>query len=176
MGIQAGLLMPTGKDLKATTGPGMGAAYGLHGIWELNEFDDLCLRLDLLKFRPGQQDATTPMIQRIETQVQTVSLGTEFLYHLEDPHQFDERAGRWAVGAGLYVMRWSVESTNQVTIPGAGTARASGTSQWTRLGVGLVGTCRVTRHLEAEARWLYSHYGYENLPVTLGTLGLVWRF
>ena len=169
-GLQAGVAVPSGEDLRLTTGSGPHLDLGVHLDWELNGSHGLRPRLDLLSFTQGHQDVSTPLAQHLDTKVQGLSAGCEYLYRV------DGREGRWAGGAGLYLIRWSVDSHNQVTALGGASARASGTSRWTREGIGLVGTCRITPRLEAEARWIASHYGYENLPARLGTLGLLWRF
>ena len=57
-----------------------------------------------------------------------------------------------------------------------GSTRSSGTSAWTRQGLGLLGSYRITPHLEAEARAVFSHYGYENLNANVALVGLAWRF
>jgi len=169
-GVQVGLAQPVGDDLKLTTGSGPNLDLGVHLDWEISPFHGLRSRVDLLTFTRGHQDVSAPLAQHLETKVQGLCTGCEYLYRL------DGREGRWAAGAGLYLIRWSVDSTNRVTVTGAGSAQTTGTSHWTREGLGLVVTYRITPCLEAEARWLASHYGYENLPARMGTLGLLWRF
>jgi hypothetical protein len=169
-GAQGALVFPNGEDLRITTGSGLSLDLGIHATWTLDTSSELRPRLDLLTFAQGRQDVTTPLVQHLETKVQGLSLGCEYLY------RFQGSAGRWGAGAGLYLIRWSVDSTNRVTVAGAGVAQNTGTSHWTREGLGLVGTYRITPHLEGEARWISSHYAYENLPARFGTLGLLWRF
>lgn len=169
-GVQAGLAVPAGDDLRITTGSSLSPAIGIHAIWNLNEFHGLRSRLDLWSLSRGHQEVSTPQIQRMDTKVQGLALGGEYLFR-PGGHR-----GRWAAGAGLYLIRWSVESTNELATPTGGTARATGTSHWTREGLGLVASCRLTPRLDVEARWISSHYGYENLPANLGTVGLLWRF
>ena len=170
IGLQGGVALPAGDDLKLTTGSGPHLNLGVHLDMELSGFHGLRPRLDLLSFAQGHQEVSMPLAQHLDTRVQGLSAGCEYLYY------FEGREGRWAGGAGLYLIRWSVDSHNLVTVPGGDSVQASGTSRWTREGLGLVGTWRVTPRLEAEVRWLASHYGYENLPARLGTLGLLWRF
>jgi len=167
-GVQGGLALPSGDDLQVTAGTGLDL--GLHVSWAINDFNEIRPRLDLMTFAHGHQDMATPLQQHLDTKVQGLSLGCEYLY------RFQCSAGRWGAGAGIYFIRWSVDSINRVTVAGAGVAQVTGTSHWTREGLGLVGTYRITPHLEGEARWISSHYGYENLPARLGTLGLLWRF
>ena len=168
--------IPSGEDLKLTTGSGLNLDLGVHATWQFNRSEDIRPRLDLLTFSGGHQDALTPLVQHLDTKVQGLSLGTEFLYHVGDSSRVEPRNGPWAVGAGVYLIRWSVDSTNQVGLPGAGSTQASGTRHWTRMGYGLVSSYRLTPRLEAEARWIASHYGYENLPARFGTIGLLWHF
>ena len=169
-GVQAGLALPAGDDLKVTTGSGPNLDLGVHLDWELSQFNGLRARVDLLTFSRGHQDVSVPLVQHLDTKVQGFSAGFEDLYH---PGGQDDR---WAAGAGIHLIRWSVDSTTRVTVPGAGSAQTTGTSHWTREGISLVVTYRITPRLEGEARWLASHYGYENLPARLGTLGLLWHF
>ena len=167
-GVHAGLAFPAGDDLRMTAKTGVNL--GVNASWTLGTSSDLRARLDLLSLAEGHQDVVTPLVQHLDTKVQGLSVGCEYLYRLENS------GGRWAVGPGIYFIRWSVESTNRVTVTGAGVAQNSGTSHWNRVGLGLLGTYRITRQLEAETRWISSHYGYENLPARFGTLGLLWRF
>ena len=169
-GFQGGLALARGDDLRVTTGSGLSLELGAHATWDLDGLQALRPRLDLLTFREGHQNVKAPLPQQMDTKVRGLALGGEYLFRPGG------RESRWAAGPGLYLVRWSVESINRVTLPSAGTAQASGTSHWTRAGFGLAGTGRLTPHLEAEARWTFSHYGYENLPVSLGTVGLLFRF
>ena len=172
VGVQAGLAMPVGPDLRTTTASSLNLGLGVHATWIINGEDELRSRVDVWSFGRRRQEVTTPLVQRIDTKVQGLVLGMEYLFC----DGRNGRYGRWAAGGGVYLIRWSVDSTNQVVIPAAGTAQASGTSHWTREGLGLVGTYRLTSQLEVEARWISSHYGYENLSADLGTLGLLWHF
>lgn len=169
-GLQAALVIPVGDDLRITTGSGPGFALGVHARWDFNEFHGLRPRLDLYTFSRGQQEVVVPQVQRIETKVQGIALGVEYLYRPKG------NQGSWAVGGGLYAIRWSVESSNRLDVPVGGTAGAAGTSRWTRAGLGLVSAYRFTPRLEAEVRWISSRYGYENLPANMATAGLLWRF
>jgi len=169
-GIQAGLAVPAGEDLRITTGPGLNSAFGLHATWDINEFNGLRPRLDVWTFSRGDQDVLIPQPQHLETWVQGTALGADYLY------RHGGREGRWAAGAGLYLIRWSVKSTNRLSSPTADTALASGRSHWIREGLGFVVSYRVTPRLDAELHWISSHYGYENLPARMGTVGLLWHF
>ena len=165
-GAQAGLAVPLNPELRLTTGGGLNLDLGLHATWEWDGANLLRPRLDFLRFCQGHQGVAAPQTQRVATKVQGLALGGEYLRRIGD---------RYAAGAGLYLIRWGVDSTNELDGPG-GTARASGSSHWTREAVGLVATARLTPRLEGEVRYTASHYGYENLPITFGTLGLLWRF
>jgi len=169
-GLQAALALPMGEDLRLTTGSGPCPIIGLHATWILDEHQALRPRLDLMFFDRDRQEVAEPLPQRIDTRVQGTALGVEYLYRPQG------NEGRWAVGAGLYLIRWSVTSTNRIRVPGSGTTETSGTARWTREGLGLVTTWRLTPRLDLEGRWIASHYGYENLPARLGTIGLLFHF
>jgi len=169
-GIQVGLAIPAGVDLRITTGPGLNSAFGMHATWDVNEFHGFRPRLDVWTFSRGDQEALIPQPQHLETWVQGIALGVDYLYR----HGGHE--GRWAAGAGLYLIRWSVESTNRIGTPTTGTVLVAGNSHWIREGLGLVASYRLTSRLDAEAHWISSHYGYENLPAHLGTVGFLWHF
>jgi hypothetical protein len=169
-GVQAGLALPTGDDLRVTVGSGLNPMFGFHLTWAFNDRHSLRPRLEYWAFNRGVQEVQSPQLQRIDTKVQGLVLGGEYLFRP------GACKGRWAAGAGLYLVRWSVASINQVYSPSGDTARAAGTSHWGRAGAGLVATFQLSTRLDAEARWIASRYGYENLPANLGTVGLLWRF
>ena len=170
VGVQGGLTFPTSDDLRITTGMGLNPACGLNATWDIHEIHRIQLRLDLWTFTRGFQEVSVPQHQRIDTRVQSITLGGEYLLHPGGPE------GQWAVGPGLYVIRWSVASINQLSGPLSGTAQATGTSSWFRGGLGVVASCRLSPHVDAEFRWISSNYGYEKVPAQLGTAGLLWRF
>lgn len=167
-GVQGGLVLPSGDDLRMTAATGMDL--GVHITWAVNDFNEIRPRLELISFAKGHQDVSAPLVQHLDTNVQGFAMGCEYLYRING------YSGRWATGGGLYLIRWSVDSTNRVSTVGGGVTQASSSSHWTREGLGLVGTYRMTPRLEAEARWISSHYGYQNLPARFATLGLLWRF
>lgn len=168
IGVQAGAAAPLGEELRTTAGTGF--LGGLHLDWNLDPTHAVRPRVDFMTFGGRHQSATLPVIQHIDTNVQAVSLGAEFLFRNDGPR------GKWALGPGIYAIRWSVKSTNQVDIPGAGTARLSGTSHWTRAALGFAVTRRFRPGLELEARWIASHYGYEDLLARVATVGVNWTF
>ena len=169
-GIQAGLAFPVGNDLRVTTGSGLNPSFGLNWTWDSGECHALRSRLDSWTLSPGHQTVERPQVQQIETRVQGLALGEAYEFRPKG------RYGRWAVGGELYLIRWSVASTNELTVPLQGMAQDRGTSHWIREGLGLVVSCRLSSQLDAEAHWLSSHYGYENLPAYLSTVELLWRF
>ncbi|MBP1629037.1 MAG: hypothetical protein H6Q00_3512 [Holophagaceae bacterium] len=169
-GIQAGVAIPAGRDLGVTVGSRLNGAVGVHATWSIGDHHGIRPRLDLWDFSQGHQEVLTPFAQQIETKVQGIALGGEYLYRPGGLR------GRLAAGGGLYLIRWSVDSTNRLDGSTGGTAQASGTSHWTRDGVGLVVSFRLTPRLDGEARWIFSSYGYEDLPANLCTAGLLWRF
>ena len=80
------------------------------------------------------------------------------------------------MGGGVYLIRWAVDSTDRVTDGAGNSFVQSGKSSWYREGLGLIATCRLSRHMDLEARWVTSHDGYENLRTNLALGGLSWRF
>jgi len=170
LGVQAGFAIPAGDDLRITTGSALNPALGIHLTWEIGESNILRPRLDLWRFTRGYQQVLTPQPQEIRTNVSAFTLGGDYLFRTGGPH------GRWSVGAGLYLILWSVKSTNRLSFGEAGEAQASGTSRWTRVGFGPLATYRLGAHVEAEARFVFSRYGYEDLAANLGTVGFLYRF
>ena len=169
-GLQAALALPAGNDLKVTTGPGWNPVLGADVTWHPLGTHALRCAIENWDFSGGQQDAQSPLLQRIETRVQAQAVSATYLVR-------PGGVGRpWAVGVGLYLIRWSVTSSNAVAMPDQGAAFSQGRSRWTREGLGLQVSRRLTYRLDVEARWVSSHYGYQNLPAYLGTVGLHWRF
>ncbi|NTV74249.1 MAG: hypothetical protein HGA66_08580 [Holophaga sp.] len=168
IGFQAGGAVPVENKLRTTAGAGFQG--GIHLDWNLDSTHALRPRVDFMGFGARKQAVTTPFIQQIDTKVQAMSLGVELLFRHDGPR------GKWAMGPGIYAIRWSVKSTNQLEVPGAGVARLSGTSHWTRAGLGFAVTRRFRPGLELEARWIASHYGYEDLQARVGTVGIIWTF
>jgi len=168
IGFQAGAAVPVENKLRTTAGAGFQG--GIHLDWNLDSTHALRPRVDFMGFGARHQAVTTPFIQHIDTRVQAMSLGVELLF------RNDGARGKWALGPGIYAIRWSVKSTNQLEVPGAGIARLSGTSHWTRAGLGFAVTRRFRPGLELEARWIASHYGYEDLQARVGTVGIIWTF
>ncbi len=168
-GVRAGFTLPQ-NDLKLTTGtfPQLDLGFRperlIHGVHQVRPVADWWY------FRPGQQDSATSLgSQVLKTRVRSLNFGGEYLYRIAGENK------RLSVGGGLYLMRWSVASVNTLTLS-AGTAQASGTSHWMRLGEGAVAVYRLSHRLELESRWVHSHYGYEHIPVNVATLGAGYRF
>ena len=168
LGAQAALVFPASPDLRLTADmPGL--SLGLHGTWAFAGGHELRPRLDYAAFL-GQNQTTSGAVtpQSLDTRVRSLALGADYLYRLDD---------RWAVGVGVQELRWSVASTNRVSpTPGLAAVSVSGTAHWWRLGLGPVLTCRLSKHVEAEVRYLVSHYGQENQPANTASYGLLWRF
>ncbi len=166
-GTQLALVSPTNGGLRLAAG-GPSVALGLNVEWNLPQGLRLRPRLDYTVFTGETRTSTAaPLQQTLNTRVSSLALGADFLVPL---------GSRWSLGLAVSEIRWSVASTNTVTPMLGGSMTLSGTSQWTRLGIGPVLTFRVSDHLEVEARALSSHYGYENQPASTANLGLLWRF
>jgi hypothetical protein len=78
------------------------------------------------------------------------------------------------VGAGVYLIHWRVAST-QSLVTADGSFAPSGTSTWTRTGLGLLAGYRWNRHLGSEVRFQSSHMGYENQPARVWLLEVLWH-
>ncbi len=165
-GLQGGLLMPASPDLQLTTGSGPSLGFGARLEWGSYTDQSLRLRLDREQFRAGRQIKDSLAVhQEMDTKVHDESLGLEQLFHQE----------RWFVGLGLYGIRWTVDATNRLTTL-AGTFSPSGSSRWTRAGVGLLVGRRWNANLGAEVRFVASRYGQENQPTRVASLNLVWSY
>jgi len=165
-GLQGGLLMPASPDLKLTTSSGLNASLGARLEWGSYADQTLRLRLDREQFGAGRQIKDSPTVhQEIDTRVHDESLGLEQLFHQE----------RWFLGLGLYGIRWTVDSTNKLSTP-TGTFSPSGSSRWTRAGVGLLVGRHWNANLGAEFRFVASRYGQENQPTRVASLNLIWTF
>lgn len=169
-GVQAGATVPASSDLRNTARAGLNPSFGVHATWAIDEYHSLRPRLDFWAFSEGKQEVTAPQSQRIETKVQGLNLGVEYVRHFGCRHE------RWSAGAGLYLIQWSVKSTNRIAFSGNEIAQASGSSRWVNPGAGLLGCGRISKHLQVEVRWIYSRYGYEDLPASLGTVSLLLNF
>lgn len=75
-GLQIGLTMPTGDDLRTTTRSGLNPSFGLHATWRIDDDQSLRLRLDLWAFGAGHQEVSAPLTQRINTQVRIGALAS----------------------------------------------------------------------------------------------------
>jgi hypothetical protein len=134
--------------------------------WGSREQQTLRLRLDVERYQEGKQvSEAAGLHQELTTKVRNGSLGLEQLFYVDG----------WSYGAGLYAIRWTVDSTNLLTTSG-GSFAPSGRSQWTRLGLGAMTGYKWTEHVEVELRFVGSHYGQENQPTGVVSLNLVWTF
>ena len=166
-GAQMALVSPTNDGLRLAAG-GPGVSLGLHTVWTMPKGLRLRPRLDYTVFA-GETRASSaaPLPQTLDTRVSSLALGADLLFPL---------GTRWSVGVAVAEVRWSVASANTVNPTLGGSLTLSGTSHWTRLGIGPVLSFRVSDHLEVEGRALSSHYGYQNQPATTAAVSLLWRF
>lgn len=164
--LQAGLQIPTAPDLKRTAGSGPSPNLGAMLAWGSREDFALRLRLDATRFREARQEVDSPGLrQTITTKVRYESLGLEQLNY----------EGPWSFGAGLYAVRWSVDSANRLESAGEAFEPRS-TARWTRLGLGAMVGRQWAKHVDVELRFMASHYGQENQPATAVSLNFVWTF
>jgi hypothetical protein len=170
-GVQGAVLVPQSGDLRDTTGSGPHLSVGLHGTWSFGAQGRHLLRprLDASFFQKAEHHTDLPdYSQDLRTRVSSLAAGVEYLFRFQGQRPL-------AIGAGVYEIRWSVDSTNRVRFP-EGTASQTGTSHWTRLGAGLLATWRLSPAWEVEARTIESRYGYENHRIHTASLGVLWHF
>ena len=170
-GVQAGLTVPLQGDLRSTTGASASNPnLGFHADWILWDGAVLRTRLDVGLFSSADRTSTTPAFQQtLHTRVRDGAMGAEYLFRpcAEVPV--------FAVGAGVYLIQWNVNTTNTMVASGGSFAPAS-SSTWTREGLGVLALYRWNRHAETELKVIYSHYGYENLATRMVTLNVLWNF
>jgi hypothetical protein len=170
-GAQGGLLVPASSDLRLTTGSGLNASLGARVEWHSQEWGSreqqtVRFRIDMERYKEGKQVSDAAGLhQDITTKVRNASLGVEQLFYVDD----------WSYGAGLYAIRWTVDSTNLLATSG-GSFTPSGSSNWTRFGLSVALGHRWTEHVEVELRMVGSHYGQENQPIGVVSLNFVWTF
>jgi hypothetical protein len=168
-GVHAAFLLPQ-NDLKLTTESFPDVSVEAYAQFLFRGVHQLRPTAEWWYFRQGQQSSSDPIrSQLLDTRVRALVFGGEYLHRIFTP------TSRLSAGGGLYLMRWSVASVNSITLIPGGTATASGTSNWIRLGEGLGATWRLSRRLEMQSRFIHSHYGYENIPVNVFVLGAGWR-
>jgi hypothetical protein len=169
-GLQVGSMIPVSHDLKLTTGSGLNLGLGAHADWLFRQDQILRARIDFECFGEGRQLSDMPGLhQEMRTTVKNESLGMEYIYH--PPWQ----GGRWSAGAGICLIRWTVDSSNRLETSD-GLFTPSGTSTWTREGLSLHAGYRLNPQAEIELRMVNSHYGYENQPTSVIALNLLWHF
>lgn len=169
-GLQVGLSLAASNDLKLTTGLGPRLTYGAFAEWQLREDQALRVPVEFGFFNEGTQVSEAPGLhQELTTWVKHASLGVEYVVRPA------WQGGRWSVGGGLYLVRWTVDSTNRLVTP-AGSFTPSGSSTWTRQGLGVLAGYRWTEHAELEVRILSSHYGQENQLARVASLNLLLHF
>lgn len=166
LGLQAGLQVPAAPDLKRTAGSGASPNLGAMLAWGSRDDFALRLRVDATRFREARQEVDNPGLRQvITTRVRSESVGLEQL----------DYEGRWSFGAGLYAVRWTVESANRLESAGD-VFEPRSTTRWTRLGLGLMVGRQWSKHGDVELRFMSSHYGQENQPTNVVSLNLVWTF
>ncbi|WLT31443.1 hypothetical protein [Geothrix sp. PMB-07] len=164
--LQAGLQVPTAPDLKRTAGTGPSPNLGAMVAWGSREDFALRLRVDMTRFREARQEVDSPGLkQAITTKVRSESVGLEQL----------DYEGPWSFGAGLYAVRWTVDSANRLESAGD-VFEPRSTTRWTRLGLGLMVGRQWSKHTDVELRFMSSHYGQENQPTNVVSVNLVWTF
>ena len=169
-GLQVGMGLADSNDLKVTTGPGLNPSLGVVGEWQFLKDQALRLRVEFGFFNEGTQVSEAPGLhQEMTTTVKNASLGAEYV--LRPAWQ----GGRWSVGGGLYLIRWTVDSTNRLVTP-AGSFTPSGSTTWTRQGLGVLAVYQLTERAELEFRIVSSHYGQENQPTRVASLNLLLHF
>jgi hypothetical protein len=161
-----------GGDLHVTAGGGLPLAVGAQADIRVHQDQFLVKpRIEAWFFSQAHQSsASGALSQQIDTKVQAQMAGADVLY------RFTGKAGKLAAGAGLYLVRWSVDSTDRLGDAAGDTLEQSGTSSWVRPGFGLIATWTWSRHLDFEARWITSNEGYQKLQNNLLLGGVAWRF
>jgi len=171
LGVQASVGLAKGGDLSVTAGGGLPLAFGAQANLQVREHLLVKPRIEAWLFSQAHQQGTaTPFAQKIDTKVQAQMAGADLLY------TFDGRLGNLSAGAGAYLVRWNLDSTDRLTDAAGNTFEQSSSSSWTRPGFGLIATWRFSPHLEAEARWISSDEGYQKLSNNLFLGGVAWRF
>ena len=169
-GVSAGSRAPLPGDLQVTTGAGLAPCLGLYAAWQVLPDQEVRTVGEAGWFEGATRAQASPSLgQTLSTRVSDAALGAEYFWC---PARL---GGAWELGAGLYLIRWRVASTNQLTTPG-GAFSPSGTSTWTREGLGVLAGRRWNPHLATVAKVQFSHYGTENQPTRLLSLNVLWHF
>lgn len=169
-GLQVGLGQAASPDLQVTTGVGPSLTFDAFGEWRYRENQALRLPVEFGFFNQGTQVSEAPGLhQEMTTSVKHASMGAEYVVRPA------WQGGRWSVGGGLYLIRWTVDSTNRLVTP-AGSFTPSGSSTWTRQGLGVMAGYRWTDRAELQFRIVSSHYGQENQPARMASLNLLLHF
>ena len=91
-------------------------------------------------------------------------------------YRFGGTLANLSLGAGAYLIRWGIDSTDRLSDAGGNTFVQNSSSSWTRPGLALVGTWKLSSHLDVEARWVSSSEGYQKLSNNVLLGGVAWRF
>ena len=170
LGVQASLGLVKGGDLK-TIASGLPVAFGVQANFAPRENLLIKPRLEAWFFSQAHQNLTgAPLAQAIDTKVKAQTIGADVLY------RFSGDLANLSLGAGAYLIRWNIDSTDRLSDASGDTLVQSSSSSWTRPGFALVGTWSFSKHLEAEARWISSSEGYQKLSNNLLLGGVAWRF
>lgn len=166
-GLQAGLGMAVGSDLRATTEGKPGFQIGARGTYRWDERQSLRLTADHLAFPEGRQTRTLPGLgQTLQTTVTGQSLGTLYVCRLD----------RFEVGAGLAWTRWTVDSRNTLDDTRGNSLTHTGSSSWSKVGFTASLGLPLGKGWTVEGRFLASQYGHEDAPVRMTSLNAVWTF
>jgi len=170
LALQADLGLAKGGDLKVTAS-GLPVALGAQANFVVRKDILIKPRLEAWFFGQGRQDlAGAPLAQTIHTKVQAQMAGADVLY------RFSGKFAPLALGAGAYLVRWRIASSDTLSDAGGDSFAQSSSSTWTRPGLALAGAWRLSSHLELEARWISSSEGYQKLSNNLLLGGAAWRF
>ncbi len=168
-GVRGGFLLPQ-NDLKITTGSFPQINVGVRTEFLVRGVHQIRPSAEWWFFREGHQTSVDgDRSQEIDTKLRALLFGGEYLYRIGGPSM------RFSAGGAFYLVRWSVDSVDAITLGQDGTAKFSGTSSWLSFGDGFAATYRLSHRLELEGRWVHSHYGYEHIPENVVLLGAGWR-
>ena len=169
-GLQLGSASPVSSDLRVTTSPGFAPSLGAFCTGAVGPDQAVRVRYEWTLLAEGTQVHDGPGLhQEIATTIHAQSLSLDYVAR---PGAL---GSRWSLGGSLSLIRWDVASSNRLTTPG-GVFAPSGSSRWTRAGLGLLTGYRLTDRAEVEFRYVASHFGQENLPARLASLNLLLRF
>ena len=140
-GVRAAFSFPQ-NDLELTTGKALNFAAGPYGELRLGKNHRLKQVGEYWYFTPGRQYKNSPArMQKIDTRVSATVLGGEYSYRIAPVGR------RLVITGGLHLVRWSVNSVDEVTFTPGATQIASGNSHWIRPGESLGLGYQISRRL-----------------------------